>query len=252
MTGALYLYGVMRLDKPPALPVEAGDGGVWLLVEGDLGAMVAAAPAGAPDGLAWEERARSLRKRREALAAAQSRTTVLPVRCGTVAPGAEAVRRLLARDGESLRERLDAFEDRRQMEIAVSWTLDSWMLDHLLADIAMEADGAKARRAIPDGAICDALMTVAMAVTANAVTNDRRGAGFVALLDREDVASLVGVVNRLAADFSGDLDFRCLGPLPPAHFATVDVAFPPAGDSDQSSAVFAPARREASGPGLLA
>lgn len=257
MSSALYLYGVVGTTPPLPLAVEGVAGGVRVFVEGDLGVIVGAEPAGGLKGLAREQAVRLLLRHQQTLEAALSHTTVLPIRFGTVAPGEEAVRSMLTEGGALFRERLEAFLGRQQMEIVVSWDLG-----RVFAEIAMEADVAKARRAIEEGAeggesarvelgrtvkaalerrraalaekLGEELRTIAVDMTENAIMDDRMVANFALLIDREDAASLEGVLNRLDADFGGSLNFRCIGPLPPANFATVEVAFPSAQTIDQA------------------
>jgi hypothetical protein len=247
---ALYLYGVVRAGQPLTLDVDGVAGDVRLLAEGGLGAIVGAAPARPLRELSREEILRLLVKHQETLEAAMARTTVLPVRFGAVAPGEGAARRMLARGAELLGSRLDEFAGRRQHEIVIVWELE-----RVFAGIAAQPDIAQAREAIQAAEgeagreaqlefgrkvktalerrrteaarkIRDGLKAVALDIAVNAVTDDRMVANFAVLLNEADGDALDGALERLDAEFEGRLKFRCVGPLPPASFATVEVAFP--------------------------
>lgn len=248
---AHYLYGVVKTGQPLSLTVDGVAGNVRLLTEAGLGAIVGAAPDCPLRDMNREQTLRLLVKHQETLEAAMAQTTVLPVKFGAAAPDEAAVRRMLARGAELLRSRLDEFAGRQQHEIVVSWELQS-----VFAEIAMEDDIAQAKQAIQaagnDGAgktaqlefgrkvkaaldrrrtatseqIREGLKAVALDIAANAIMDDRMVANFAVLMDKNDGDALERALDRLDAEFEGRLKFRCVGPLPPASFATVEVAFP--------------------------
>lgn len=252
---AVYIYGVVRSGKKSGKPLNLTEdgvaGGVRLLEDGDLGAIVGAAPDVPLRDLTREQTLRLLVRHQETLEAAMAETTVLPVKFGVAAPDEAAVRRMLAQGGTLLGERLDEFAGRQQLEIVVTWRLDQ-----VFAEIGAEADIARARQAIMElgdgigdnaarvefgqkvkaalerrraeaaGKIRKGLAAIALDIAANAVMDDAMVANFAVLLKKEDSAALDGALEALDADFNGSLRFRCVGPLPPTSFATVEVAFP--------------------------
>jgi hypothetical protein len=243
----LYLYGVVGAGKPLTLSTEGLAGGVRLIAEGDLGVIVGAAPQSGLRELTREQALRLLIMHQQVLENAMAETTVLPIKFGAVAPSEAAVRRLMKRGGDLLRGRLDDFAGRRQVEISIFWELD-----RVFAEIAQEAEIAQARAALGAGAsqaeriqlgqkveaslerrrrslaekLAVELKAVARDITLNPLTDNRMVANFALLLDVADTDALEDTLNRLDADFDGRLRFRCVGPMPPASFATVDVSFP--------------------------
>jgi hypothetical protein len=246
----LYLYGVVEAGKGLTLNVEGVAGSVRALAEGGLGAIVGAAPDRPLLELNREQTLRLLVKHQEALERTMVQTTVLPVKFGAMAPDEDAVRRMLARGAGLLRSRLDEFAGRLQYEIVVTWELE-----RVFAEIAAEPDIAQARQAVQTmngGAgkeaqlafgqkvkaalerrrseaaqkIREGLKAVALDIAANAVMDDRMVANFAVLLDRTGGEALDPALERLDAQFEGRLKFRCVGPLPPSSFATVEVVFP--------------------------
>jgi hypothetical protein len=248
---AVYIYGVVRSGKSLDLSVDGVAGDVRLLEEGELGAIVGAAPDVPLRDLSREQTLRLLVKHQETLEVAMAGATVLPVKFGAAAPDEAAVRRMLAQGGTLFSERLDEFAGRHQVEIVVTWELDQ-----VFSEIGAEPDIAQARQAIAasktgigDEAaraelgqkvktalerrraaaarkIRDGLSSIALDIAVNAVMDDRMVANFAVLLGKEDGAALDGALEALDADFNGSLRFRCVGPLPPTSFATVEVDFP--------------------------
>jgi hypothetical protein len=252
---AVYIYGVVKSGeksgKTLSLSVDGVAGGVRLLEEGELGAIVGAAPDVPLRDLTREQTLRLLVKHQETLEAAMAETTVLPVKFGAAAPDEAAVRRMLAQGGTLLKERLDEFAGRQQLEIVVTWELDQVFVeigaepDIVLARQAIMASGngigdnatrlefgqkvktaLERRRAAAAKKIREGLSSIALDIAVNAVMDDRMVANFAVLLGKKDGAALDGALEALDADFKGSLRFRCVGPLPPTSFATVEVAFP--------------------------
>lgn len=247
---ALHLYGVVGADNLLAPAAEGVAGGVRIISEGPIAVIAGAAQLGRLRGLARDKAAPLLLMRQQALELAMAQTTVLPIRFGTVAPDEAAVRRMLAQGETLLRAKLDEFSGCQQVEIAVSWDLE-----RVFAEIAMEShifhalrvlnDESENRERVAAGVMVKAsldrrrrgvserlfeeLATVAMDVVEDLPADDSVVANFALLLDRTDFTSLEGVLNRLDADYGGRLNFRCVGPLPPSTFATVEVDFASAG-----------------------
>jgi hypothetical protein len=70
------------------------------------------------------------------------------------------------------------------------------------------------------------LVTVARDAQLNPIPSDEVVLNVAFLVDRPRLAQFDATVDRLAATFSGQLDFRYVGPLPPYSFATVELTRP--------------------------
>lgn len=244
----LYLYGVVGNGKPLTFSTDGLAGGVRLIAEGDLGVIVGAAPQNGFRGLAREQAVRLLVMHQQVLEDAMAETTVLPVKFGGIAPGEAAVRQLIKRGGDLLRGHLNDYAGCRQVEIAIFWELEQ-----VFAEIAQEAEIVQARAALETAGANQAervqfgrkveaslerrrqsladklaaeLKAASREITQNPLTDNSMVANFTLLLDAAGMAALNGELHRLDADFDGRLQFRCVGPMPPASFATVEVSFP--------------------------
>lgn len=262
---ALLLYGVARVKKTLVLPHDAVAHGVRLITQGGIAAIAGEAPFTSAGGLSRGAAVSHLLIQQRTLEAVMAQGPVLPVRFGSVAPGEAAVRFMLARGEKRLVAKLDEFSDCVQAEVAVSWDLDAIFSDigreahvHLAGQSAagqtsedvrlrvgalVKASLDRRRRDIA-AQILDELMTVATDVIENAPSGDEQVASFTLLLDKADLASLEGVLNRMDGDFAGRLEFRCIGPAPLSTFAVVDIDFRPS-----FAARSAWTTGEASGPG---
>lgn len=246
---ALLLYGVARARKTLVLPPESVANGVSLITQGGIAAIAGAAPFGSASGLTRGAALSHLLIQQRTLEAVMAQGPVLPARFGSVAPDEAAVRCMLIRGEQRLAAKLDEFGDSVQAEVSVSWDLDAVFFDigrelhvhragqategetsqevSLRVGALVKASLDRRRRDIA-AQVLDELMTVATDVIENASSGDDHVASFTLLLDKADLVSLEGVLNRLDGDFGGRLDFRCIGPAPLSTFAAVDVDFRPA------------------------
>lgn len=241
-----YIYGVVNANQSLTFDVVGLAGGLHLITEGDVGAIVGAVPDCNLRTLPRNQAVELLLRHQEALETVMSQATVLPVKFGAVAPDEAAVRRMLIQGHDVLRERLAEFADHLQVEIIVLWRLDQ-----VFTKIATEHDIAKLRQRVEsrgdeahavqlgqavktalerrrnalNDEICDVLGTVATDMAANPLMDDHMAANVALLLNKSDVGSLEGMLNRLNIELGGEVKFRRVGPLPPSSFATVEVSF---------------------------
>ena len=249
MTQALYLYGIAGTAGLSLPPVYGIEGGVTGLEHGGLSAIVGAPPKGGFQELSREKAVRLLLSHQEVLEAAMISTAVLPVKFGTVAPSEAAVRSLLRQQSGMLSGLLAEFSGCTQMEIVVLWQPEL-----VFAEIAAEPAIAEARkdaqqggneaaavrlgqavksalegrRAAMQARLSDALGPVVMDMAFNASMDDRMAANLAVLISQADARQLEDALERLDAEFGGRLTFRCVGPLPPSSFASLQVTFPSA------------------------
>jgi hypothetical protein len=249
MTNALYLYGIAGTARLPLDPVFGLEGGVTQLEHGGLSAIVGTPPKGGLHELSREKAVRLLLSHQEVLEAAMMRATVLPVKFGTVAPSEAAVRSLLHQQRDMLAGLLAEFSGCTQMEIVVLWQPET-----VFAEIAAEPAIAEVRKEAQQGAsealavkigqmvkaaldrrrsamqarLNEVLGPVVMDIAFNALMDDRMAANLAVLISKTDAGKLDGALERLDTESGGRLTFRCVGPLPPSSFATLQAIFPSA------------------------
>ncbi len=244
---SLCIHGFVSAETP--LTFEANDiaGGLRLCAEGGIAAIVAAAPECGFHQLPREQAASLLLRHQQVLEAAMAQTTVLPAKFGTSAPDEQAVRRMLIQGNPLLGTQLADFAGRLQMEIVVLWPLDKIFAeiaaDAKIADLRSRAqassdaamktqlgEAVKAaldqRRASLSEEICSVLRGAAIDMAVNPIMDDRIVANVALLINKGDLCHLETVLERLDAENDGQLIFRCIGPLPPANFATVGDRIP--------------------------
>jgi hypothetical protein len=247
MTGELYLYGIAGPGVPPVSQVYGLAGRVSLLEQGGLGAIVGAPPEDGFQELSRERALRLLLGHQEVLEAAMVKAAVLPVKFGTIAPHKTAVQSLLRQKKDMLAELLAEFGGRRQIEILVSWQPEA-----VFAGIAGEPEIIEARNSAQASQdktaavrlghtvkaaferhrerlktrIEEALKPLTIDLVFNTPMDDRMAVNLAVLISEADSERLQAAVEELDAEFGGRLTFRCVGPLPPASFATLQVSFP--------------------------
>lgn len=246
---SLLIYGIVGTEAGNDVKLDGLADGARLIADGDIAAIVGASPPASEfQGLAREDAMRRLLQYQRVLEAAIVRTAVLPVKFGTVAPDEPAVRRMLIQGHKLLAAQLQQFTGRLQMDVAVEWPLNE-----IFVEIASEAgiselraraiasDDADAkvllgtavkaaldaRRAKLSAGICETLRLAVQDITANPLADERAVANIALLIAREGIDALYATLDRLDADHGGKLKFRCIGPLAPSAFATVEVNFPP-------------------------
>jgi Gas vesicle synthesis protein GvpL/GvpF/DnaJ domain len=249
MTKTLYIYGIAGTAGLPLSQVFGIEGGVTLLEQGDLFAIVGEPPKGNIQELSREKAVRMLLGHQEVVEAAMQKAVVLPVKFGTIAPSETAVRSLLRQQRNTLLELLAEFDGCSQMEIVVLWPMEA-----VFAEIATDPAIAEARKEAQQGGneaaavrlgqavkaalekkragmqarLGDALKPAVIDVAFNAPMDDRMAANLAVLIGPNGGRQLDAALERLDAEFSGRLTFRCVGPLPPSSFATLQVTFPSA------------------------
>ncbi len=251
----VYIYGIAQPPASAMPDVFGVEGGVRLIEEDGLAAIAGVPPKDGMHDLSRERALRLLLGHQEALEAALTVTTVLPVKFGTIAPHERAVLAMLRLGRTLLRAPLQDFSGCAQLEIIVSWQPEA-----VFAEIASDTEVMEARRkaAFEPGQatavrlgqlvkagldrrrkqlheqVLEALRPIAVSFAVNAAMDDRMAANLAVLIRTSDMARLDAALDGLDARFGGKLTFRCVGPLPPASFATLTVRFPSAGEVAQA------------------
>jgi len=137
-----------------------------------------------------------------------------------------------------------------QVELVVSWSIDDILREVAAEDavvrlkgrIAAQTGGAtgdqrlaigKLVKELIDGRresyrsrIVTAVRSVAADLVENALMDDRMVANLALLLAKDASDALDQRLAELDEEFGKRLNFRCIGPLPPYSFATVEVSLP--------------------------
>ena len=153
-----------------------------------------------------------------------------------------------------------------QLELLVTWNIGAVFADiaveepvaRIKAQIANSAEGATAARRLALGRlvkqalerrraavathVTDALRAVAIDIIANPVAADHVVLHLVLLLKIDALGEADRCLEALDAAYGGRLCFRCVGPMPPASFATVEIEFLDGGEIERASRILGVAR----------
>lgn len=174
--------------------------------------------------------------------------TVLPARFGTMVKDESEVEAILRRGYFTLKEALATVQDRVEVEVVVTWDLDSVMQEvsrekpiaKLRADI--ERKGSRLR-SVPDRIrvgkmvyeslgrrrescqeeILGALASFAFELQTNVLLDDSFVMNVAFLVDKDRQDEFDGKVREVDERLAGALNFRVIGPLPAYSFSTIEV-----------------------------
>ncbi|MEW6233289.1 MAG: GvpL/GvpF family gas vesicle protein [Chloroflexota bacterium] len=247
--GATYVYAIIPTGNGvvfEAAGVDDHHDEVYSIPNRDIAAVVSASPLADYRGLKRDEAVPYLVAHQRVVEAIMRDFPMLPVKFGTVLPNEAWVHRLL-RQGETLfRTTLKRFAGRVQMEVVVLWSLPevfqeignelrSNVQTFKLSNVTdaeriaigqmVQASLAQRRTALRDR-LLPSLQEVALDLVVNPLMDDSMVANVALLVDEAGRRALDQRLELLDNEFGGRLRFRCVGPLPPYSFATVEVQMP--------------------------
>jgi hypothetical protein len=249
----IYLYAVVPAVERPPFDVD----GVWpveprvQIIRGEaLAAVVSAAPPIDFAALSRDDAIRYLLAHQRVVETVMRSSAALPVKFGTTLPDEAAVVSMLVRGATVLAPPLAEHSQHVQVELIITWNIEDILRDvaaedavvRLKGEIAAQADGATGdqrlaigkmvkesidrRRELCRSRIVTAVRSIAADVAENALMDDRMVANLALLLAKDASDELDGRLAELDKEFGELLHFRCIGPLPPYSFATVEVGLP--------------------------
>ncbi len=247
------VYAIVPTGERTAFNVSGvGDDGrpVYTISHGDLAAVVSPSPRDDYRGLQRDQAVHHLVAHQRVVEAAMQGSCVLPVKFGTVLPGEEWVHRLLEQGESMFHTALEECTDVVQMGVVVLWELEE-----VFREIGQEEPIAalKARVAARPGEdtmadkialgqmaekslqqqrtdlqerLLPALREMGQDLVVNPTMNDRVVLNVALLVDEAGGDGLEEGLELLDRELEGRFDFRCVGPLPPHSFATVEAQVP--------------------------
>lgn len=250
--GPLYLYAIIPVNHPAgALLLTESDIDVGIdVVEVDqVAAVVGPEPIGGIRGRSRQILMPLLLAHQQVVERVMASTPVLPVKFGTVAPNRESVQRCLMEGKDAFLAAFERMAGKTQFEILVTWDTEA-----VLSEIARMPAVVQARAALveTDGpidelarisfgrlvkgtleqrrtALAERFAAVLKETAIDSVTNplmdDRMVLNLGLLIDAHRADALDRLLERLDSAYDGRLNIRCVGPLPPHSFATVEIDF---------------------------
>lgn len=248
--GATHLHAIIPTGDEVTFDVNGMDGSygkVYSVPHGDIAAVVSASPLADYRDLEREQAVHYLLNHQSVVETVMRSFPLLPVKFGTTLPDIPDVRLLLAQ-GESLfRTTLEKFAGLVQLEVVVLWNLSE-----VLQEIGQEepivqlkaqvtARGVEAtvteriavgqmvqaslerRRAMLQDRLLPPLRELTLDTAINPLMDDNMVANVALLVDEAGSKAMEERLEALDEEFGGRLHFRCVGPLPPYSFASVEV-----------------------------
>jgi len=251
--GATYLYAIVPTADRVTFDVAGVDddlGEVYSLPHHDLAAVVSCSPLENYRGLKRDKAVRYLVAHQRVVEAVMQAFPLLPVKFGTVLPDEAWVRRLLTQGGTLFRTTLEKFAGQAQIEVVILWNLEDVFqeigqedpigqlkdqvaarpleetLDERVAMGQMVQASLERRREALQDRLLPSLRELALYLVVNPPMDDSMVANVALLVDKPGREALDRRLGLLDEAFEGRLLFRCVGPLPPYSFATVEVQVP--------------------------
>lgn len=231
-----------------------GGGDVYTVAEGDLAVVTSGVTPGCLQGLSRAEAVRYLGAHQRVLETVQRDFPILPVKFGTTLPDEPRLRALLRQGGDLFRATLAEYAGKEQHEVVVLWDVaqvfqaisaDEQILALKQQIAALPPEESKQgrvllgqvvhqalqeRRAVIAQKVLAALDSLATDCIANPLMDDSMVCNVALLINSAQSVELDDRLNALDAHFGGKLQIRCVGPLPPYSFATLEVQRPEAKD----------------------
>lgn len=245
----LYLYAILQAEVCSNEWTRELPDGLHLIRQGPFAALVRRATEGALTGRNREELARRLIAHQQVVERIMATAPLLPVKFATVAPDRESVERCLDNGRADFAVAFEHLQGKTQFEILVTWNLEAVFAEiaadpevaRLKTELAAMAEGPTPdvaarlgalvkgklddRRGELGASLSKALRDVAIDTIVNPLMDDRMVLNLAMLVDKDDGGRLDRCLESLDAAHEENLTFRCIGPLPPHSFATVEVAF---------------------------
>ena len=248
--GATHLYAIIPTGEKVTFDVASMDGQygeVYSVPYGNIAAVVGASPLADYRDLKREQAIHYLVNHQSVVEEVMRSFPVLPVKFGTTLPDIPDVRLLLAQGENLFRSALENFAGLIQMEVVVLWNLSGILQEigreeaivqlktevlargtevtatERMAIGQMVQASLERRRAVLHDRILSSLSELAMDTTVNPLMDDNMVANVALLLDEARSKALEQRLEALDGEFGGRLHFRCVGPLPPYSFASVEV-----------------------------
>jgi len=174
---------------------------------------------------------------------------VLPVKFGTLAPNRESVELVLERASEKFIAAFNGLSGKTQFEIIVTWDVAEVFAEiakvpaivKLKADLTAMPESDRPvngellgklvketldhRRTETSKVLLDTLLPVGVDSIVNPILDDSIILNLALLVDTDKTNSLDHCLDELDNTYHGALNFRCVGPLPPHSFATVEINY---------------------------
>ncbi len=245
----LYVYAIVPAQQGNGgvIGADPASGGLWTIAAGPFAAVVGSGPNAEGRGRSREDLVLQLLAHQKTIEQIMQAMPVLPVKFGTVVPDEASVRAILERGGASFGTAFDRLDGCAQVEILVKWDVEAVFAEianeeaivglkkkwELHVDAPQEVtrlvlgrlvkQSLERRRTALAAVLSKALRAVAVDAITYPATADQVVLHLVLLMKADEMAALDRCLETLDAAHDGRLTCRCVGPLAPYSFATVEI-----------------------------
>jgi hypothetical protein len=246
------VYGIISSEDP--LIFEVGGIGdateVYTVGEGRLAVVTSLIARPNLGGLERAELIQHLSAHQRVLETVRQDFAVLPVKFGTILTDADQLRALLRYGASAFEQALEVYAGKQQLEVVVLWDLGQ-VFELIAADeaiVALKAQiaGKPAEECVAERVMVGQLVHKALQerreqlsrelvalvrpladdLIINPLMGDAMAANVALLIADERRDELDACLDALDERYGGRLQIRCVGPLPPYSFATLEVRTP--------------------------
>ena len=252
VNGGLYVCAIVEERETNSELIKCANeaqGEIKLIGYGEITAVVMVQSVDQPVSRDRQELVRKLLVHQQLVEKFMEIAAVLPVKFGTLAPNRESVELALERGRDKFITAFSELSGKTQFEITVSWDVaevfaeiakEPTVID-LKADLAAMSENDRHlnldqlgklvketldhRRTQIGKALLDALLHVGFDGIVNPVLNDSIVLNMALLVDIDRTEALDLCLDELDNTFHNALTLRCVGPMPPHSFATVEIIY---------------------------
>jgi hypothetical protein len=248
-----YIYGIIPTTSHLIFDIagmDDDDDEVYTVRQGDLAVVTGRTASADYRGMTRQEAVRFLVTHQRVVEAVLAEYPILPVKFGTVLADEASLLRLLAQGQPIFQAALTKIAQQIQMEIIVLWNpaevfaqiAQEEPIVRLKAELANRPPQETGAERVALGQLVfaslerrrneirDRVLPVLQHIAADSVLNPLLDESMVLnvalLLDKTASETLSRELGALDQEFGGKLNFRCVGPLPPYSFATVEAQVP--------------------------
>jgi len=246
-----HIYGVIETNEEKHFgPIGIGDrgDGVYTIGHRDVAAVVSSSPIIDYGSLTKDAVVRPLFAHQAVLEHVMKAHSIIPAKFPTVVEGTEEVQEILEKGHEVFKNALRSMNGKIELDVAASWDKVAVLKDiyneneeirRLQEKIGTEwtpqAQADKVtlgkmvrstlleRREQYGGEITEVLRAYAQDLCPHDLLDDMMLINIAFLMDKHQEEAFDRKVNELDQKYQQKINFRCIGPLPPYSFSTIEI-----------------------------
>ena len=247
MKEKIYIYGVVRNSQEKNLVKNEISEGVYTIPYQDIACVVSDTNMDSFNSMPKEVLGRHLVKHQATIEKIMKDYTVIPFKFGTIVE--DEVKKVLQTGYREFKEKLQIMDKRIELDVIALWNdLNSVIkkigeednqiktfkekiskmppeetLQNRIKIGSMIKDALEERRDILQSEMLDFLKEKAADFQKHELMDDNMILNYAFLLDKDKEKEFDCTLNELNARYNEEINFRCIGPLPPYSFSTIEL-----------------------------